>query len=50
MGLIFFILLKKHVEKMSAFRLPKMFMKQKELKHPFQYVDEKKVGYWKCMA
>jgi hypothetical protein len=34
--------LKAHVEKMSTFRLAMMLMKPKELKHPFQDVDENK--------
>ena len=35
-------LLKTHIEKMSAFRLSKMFMKTNELSHSFQDLDEKK--------
>jgi hypothetical protein len=38
----FIKLLKTHVEKMSAFRLSRMFMKQNELNHSLQDVDENK--------
>jgi len=41
MGLSFCKLLKTNVEKMPVYRLSTMFMKLKELKHPFQDVDEK---------
>jgi hypothetical protein len=35
-------LFKTNVEKMSAFRLSRIFMKTNELNHAFQDVDEKK--------
>jgi hypothetical protein len=41
-------LLKTHIEKMSAFGLSMIFMKTKELSHPFQDIDEKKRGYSQC--
>jgi hypothetical protein len=41
LGLNFFKLLKTHVEKISIFRLSRMLMKPKKLKHPFQDVGER---------
>jgi hypothetical protein len=41
----FIKLLKTHVEKMSAFRLSRMFMKKNELNPSLQDVDEKKWSY-----
>jgi hypothetical protein len=43
----FIKLLKTHVEKMSAFCLAIMLMKQNELSHSLQDVDEKKGCYRK---
>ena len=45
MGRRFIKLLKTHVEKMSSFRLSKIFMKTNELNHSFQDVDENKGSY-----
>jgi hypothetical protein len=42
MGLTFCKSLKKHVEKMSVFRLSIMLMKTNELNRHLHYVDEKK--------
>jgi hypothetical protein len=45
MGLISGKLLKKHVEKMSTFRLSTMFMKANEINHSLHDVDENKGSY-----